>query len=330
MQFIHNYLVMENYHPTIQQIYFRFIDMFMFSPKCDYFEINFTNALKLIEELYGDEGKNIFYGKLFGTRKWTLDQFKFILQSGLSLHKKSIIQTICKTQSIEVIQFILENYDIDIEHINLKNILTNWDKFCVFYDLGIPIETFLNNLLTQNYMNADFTKCAKFIYQEIVRNNIYLDGEIMSKILSKYLRLNILELVDVEYLVDRGADARYDNDKNLIVICDYAKENLPLIEYFVDICGCDINIDQSSPLYHAIRRKHTNIIYYLLNKQCIITDSVIEATLYGHLEYVSVLIEYGATIYDFGRICVENLDLPVLKTIRENGGDINELLEMFG
>lgn len=80
------------------------------------------------------------------------------------------------------------------------------------------------------------------------------------------LRSGFYTLETIKYMVDLGADPRYDNDEPFIIACGFSEPNI--LAYFVDEVGVDINV--CNDRIYMVRNSQS--IYWLLNKGMILND----------------------------------------------------------
>ena len=229
----------------------------------------------------------------------------------------NIVNILCeRLNQIEVIEYVLNNYNIDVNEISFATIEIMFrsglmkNVLILLYNHGMLINKFIEVML-ENYCyleyNVDF---MKYIYNEFCDNdNINLDNEMISKMLKMYLTLELLEINDVEYLIQRGADPRYNNDEILKIICQIPGEKLNLVKYLVEECGCDVNSNNSAALERAILNNYETITKYLLDKQSIITDSVITNAIHStsNKKYIDLLIQYGVSMDRMTQIFLKSL-----------------------
>lgn len=165
------------------------------------------------------------------------------------------------------------------------------------------------------------------ISEEIAMYN----SKILSQVLNLAIQHNIIDLNDIIYLVENGADPRYGNDDNLVRICK-ANPNekiIEIIDYLIHTCQCDVNSRNSKALAKAILYDDDRVVKYLLENGAIITDRVIESVIYnGH--HFKLLLQFGADVNVMLDRAMDNFewlyDTTYIEFVVENNIDLNEIV----
>lgn len=141
-------------------------------------------------------------------------------------------------------------------------------------------------------------------------------------------------LDEIKFMIENGADPRYNNDEAFLRICTSRDLNIPL--YFINDCNADVNVNNSIALEYAIEFGNINNVKLLLESGINITDEAIRKTGTARnanpVEIIRLLMDY----VDHERVnnCVlakisKNIsknDKKIIKYLIENGTDRDDIL----
>ena len=141
-------------------------------------------------------------------------------------------------------------------------------------------------------------KASIFGYEKILQklDLTQFDQETLNDALGGAIAYGTLS--SVKYLIERGADPHYKNDRPFSHAALFAK--FPVLQYLFETVGGPIHISVDKILENATMRNPVPVIKYLLEKGADINSNqgspLITAVYIGNLPVVKYLIEQGADI----------------------------------
>ena len=246
-------------------------------------------ALFFINEYHANI--NAYNGEAFNCDK--SDTIKLLLEYDPIITEKVIQGCL---DSLETIQILIDRCD----YLNLQKIF-----------------------LVHPKLNSYLPDVANFLINKIKQEPDLVSIETLNDIMIR----RWLSFDDIKTLISLGANPRYKNDSVLFNYWD--KLDRQWLEYFINECGCDINVNDSS-LLSTIYDGDINEVKLLLDFGCKITDKIISWAFDNNdIECLKLFIEYGVDPERIGRLFMERvLDNreSVAKFLLQSNVDINQII----
>ena len=102
---------------------------------------------------------------------------------------------------------------------------------------------------------------------------------------------------EIKYMIENGADPRYQEDMPLINACTQIPKEIVL--YFINEHGANINAIDGRPLNAATRYGCIENMRILIDAGAKITDDIVETAFiffYPDIEVIKILLEHGAPV----------------------------------
>ena len=319
-----------------------------------------SNAVNSIRELTTDESAVCDFIVIIMrddglNEKISFNEFKYILQLDIDLSYDiySIFFSSCFYEKPDIFFYILNNYDVYTEvaelgytqNINIKileylfeegllqnnineavvNFYGHTDKLKLFLDYGADLNYFIEN--TRN-MELKYETLI-FILDTIKTAQYSLNSEsptiLLELIVSKYY-YDLPNIFDyIRMLVDLGADPC--RESIFLEACENLL-NAEIIRYFIEDCGCDINMKNSEALYRASINQFSrkDIFKLLLDMGIKVSNWAIDEAIQCGNEYVNLLIDYGVPPERIAAITVD-IHISVFKNLVQKGVDYNKIIQ---
>lgn len=295
-----------------------------------------------------------------------LDDFKIMIACGVepTYNNGAILKSIIKTNyKSNLSDYLLKNYHFDIEllrlstekHINnmtLNTFKIIYDSPYLFTDNVIdiflrndPNKLILDYLIEMN-VNANqiikamcdgsisFGIVVEDIFQFIKNNvnDICYPLPILGNLVHSILSAKDIDLEDVLFLVELGADLKSNANELFMSACRYP--NVDLIQYIIEECQCDINYDNSIGLVYAMETENDDIVELLLEYNIKISDRVISLAPWN-MYYLEKLINYGVDPYRIVNVLLNSTEkakliTPSLILMAKLGIDMNQAIILSG
>lgn len=292
-----------------------------------------------------------------------LDEFKYILEFNVDLpYDIDVLQNVCSYQKTDIFFYIINNYDVNLHNLvtNLKysgstnvEILKffleegllqhNINKISIdFYacpkklklclDYGANLNYFIENTHTMRPMrlNVRITQEVLIFILDTIKTGQYsVNPESFTILLELIVSTHYYNLPNIfgyiRMLVDLGADPC--RESIFLEACEHL-DNAEIIRYFIEECGCDINMKNSEALYRSLINCYNryNIFKLLLDMGIKVSDWAIDEAIQRGNEYINPLIDYGVPPDRIATITVD-VHIRVFKNLVEKGVDYNKIIQ---
>lgn len=225
-----------------------------------------------------------------------------------------------------ILKLLLEN-NVDPNMLLSVGINTP-EKIQLLLDHNININLFLQ-MCGKKFPCIDSAEYLISILPQYVANYTY-DKELLNKVLRNYIsHSREPKLESIRILVEHGADPNSTDDLPLVhIISKKMEENLTikLLDYLINSCNYDINVNNSSALCTAISYDKMAVIVFLLELGSEISDGCIEYAINSE-RCLDLLIQYGISLDKICQVFMSKMpNRWLIKKLIDNGIDITNII----
>ena len=95
-------------------------------------------------------------------------------------------------------------------------------------------------------------------------------------------------MAGIRYMVDRGANPRYNNDEPFVMACLNSSE---VVRYFINEHGVNINAHDGQGIINAIYKGKIETIKILLDQGIPVTENMIKSSIHTNIENHTLIID---------------------------------------
>lgn len=139
---------------------------------------------------------------------------------------------------------------------------------------------------------------------------------------------------EIRYLVDNGANPRFNNDKPFVMCCRCNSVDVLLL--FINEYGANINGQDGEALTMAVREKNYEAFKFLIESGITVSDKLIETVFRSNEnKFIQIMIEFGVPVERIAKIywkyLISEFDFVInkLNLFNKNGLDLNQSIGKF-
>jgi len=161
------------------------------------------------------------------------------------------------------------------------------------------------------------------------------DQDAVDKYFIDKMHYNLL-LQQIEFMIDHGANPRYNNDKPFVLSCANIDINVP--RYFINNWNVDINAHDGEAMMNAMYEERLATIKLLLDCNITLTDGVITTSVELRLlDTIELFINYSVDPQHIGKLYMEKMlenrytkpFSQVISRLSKNNVDFNEIFRQI-